>query len=422
MADGHGRRGVTGRQQRIASVSVAFETLNGLTAMAEDSLHGCVSFDERHRVTGIDHRLYIDPAIFSAEMARIFSGSPWVFLGLEQEVLRPGEFLTTYMGDVPVLIARDEDNVLRIFENVCTHRGSLVERRPRGCAGNFRCLYHNWSFSLKGELTGVPKPDSYGESFSKRDYPLPAIRAEVFAGLIFGSCDPNAPGVADYLAELGPIIAETMRWGKVDLLGRHRSIIDANWKLFFENTVDAYHAENLHRPLRNYIVENANYAFPNGHGLIRRLADARKMASIETKKGIAHDSTLIVGDQRTLGVFPNLLMLGSPSRPAIIIRQLIPKSAECLELVVYYASPAGLSPEEKERAAREICSLFGPAGAVSADDAEAMQAVQRGARARYSRTLLARGLDADSGTAASSSGELSLRGFYEMWARCMSQG
>ena len=143
------------------------------------------------------------------------------------------------------------------------------------------------------------------------------------------------------------------------------------------------------------------------------------MADIAKHKGIAHDSTLIVGDQRTLGVFPNLLMLGSPSRPAIIIRQLIPRGVNRLEIVIYYASPAGLSPGEKERAAREICSLFGPAGAVSADDSEAMIAVQRAAHASYSKTILTRGLEAKSGTAASSSGELSLRGFYQMWAECM---
>ncbi len=388
--------------------------------MTEGTLNGLVSLDQRNRVTAIDHRVYTDAAVYSAEMAKIFSGPAWIFLGLEQEVLRPGEFLTTYMGEVPVLIARDDDNTLRIFENVCTHRGAMVERHAHGCTRTFRCLYHNWSFGLNGALTGVPKPDSYGESFCKEDYPLPSAgRVEVFAGLIFASRDPKVPSVPDYLGDLGPIIADTMRWGKVELLGRHRSVIDANWKLFFENTVDAYHAENLHRPLKNYVVDNANYAFPNGHGLIRRLATAQEMAKIEARKGIAHDSTLIVGDQRTLGVFPNLLMLGSPSRPVIIIRQLIPKGRNRLELVVYYASPAGLSASEKERAAREICSLFGPSGAVSVDDAEAMQAVQRAAVAHYSKTILTRGLNASPGTAESSSGELSLRGFYEMWATCM---
>jgi phenylpropionate dioxygenase-like ring-hydroxylating dioxygenase large terminal subunit len=317
-------------------------------------------------------------------------------------------------------VARDERNRLRIFENVCTHRGALVERRSQGCTRTFRCLYHNWSYGLDGSLTGVPKPDSYPADFRKEDYGLPSAgRVESFAGLLFATRHPGAASVADYMGELGPIVADTMRHGNVELLGRHRNVIDANWKLFFENTVDAYHAENLHRPLKNYVVENANYSFPNGHGLIRRLATAELMADIAQRKGIAHDSTLIVGDQRTLGVFPNLLMLGSPGRPAVIIRQLIPRGVNRLEIVVYYASPAGLSQEEKERASREICSLFGPAGAISADDAEAMIAVQRAAHASYSKTILTRGLEASPGTAASSSGELSLRGFYQMWTQCM---
>lgn len=388
--------------------------------MAEVSWNDLVNFDEHGRVTAVDHRVYTDSAVYSAELARIFSGPAWIFLGLEQEVLQPGDFLTTYMGEVPVLVARDEGNRLHVFQNVCAHRGALVERRSHGCARTFRCLYHNWSYGLDGSLTGVPKPDSYPAHFRKEDYGLPSAgRVESFAGLLFATRLSRTASVADYLGEMGPIVADTMRHGNVELLGRHRNVIDANWKLFFENTVDAYHAENLHRPLKNYVVENANYSFPNGHGLIRRLATAELMADIAQRKGIAHDSTLIVGDQRTLGVFPNLLMLGSPARPAIIIRQLIPRGVNRLEIVIYYASPAGLSQEEKERAAREICSLFGPAGAVSADDAEAMIAVQRAARASYSKTILTRGLEAESGTAASSSGELSLRGFYQMWAECM---
>ena len=388
--------------------------------MGEHSLNGLVSRDDRNRITAIDHRVYTDATIYADEMTRIFSGPAWIFLGLECEVLRPGDFFTTYLGEVPVLIARDEGNHLRAFENVCTHRGAMVERRAAGCARTFRCLYHNWSFGLNGALTGVPKPDSYGENFCKEDLGLPSVgRVEIFAGLIFASRDPRGAPLADYLGELGPIVGDTMRWGKVELLGRHRSVIDANWKLFFENTVDAYHAENLHRPLKSYVVDNANYSFPNGHGLIRRLTSAEEMASIKARKGLPHDSTLIVGDQRTLGVFPNMLMLGSPTRPAIIIRQLIPRGPCRLELVVYYASPSGLSQNEKARAAREICSLFGPSGAVSVDDAEAMQAVQRSAGAHYSKTIMTRGLNAEPGTAASSSGELSLRGFYEMWASCM---
>src|SRR5512146_2150424 len=106
----------------------------------EGHLDGLVTFDERRRVTGVDHRIYTDEAIYAAEMARIFSGPAWVFLGLEREVSRPGEFFTTYMGDVPVLVTRDEENEVRVFENVCTHRGAQVERRSSGCTRTFRCL------------------------------------------------------------------------------------------------------------------------------------------------------------------------------------------------------------------------------------------------------------------------------------------
>ncbi len=56
----------------------------------------------------IDISLYTDEEIFEAELQRIFY-TTWVFVGHESEVAQPGDYKTTYIGRIPVILSRDED-------------------------------------------------------------------------------------------------------------------------------------------------------------------------------------------------------------------------------------------------------------------------------------------------------------------------
>ena len=56
---------------------------------------------------------------------------------------------------MPVVVTRDQDGALHAFENRCAHRGSLLVLNERGEARDIICVYHNWSYDLAGDLTGV---------------------------------------------------------------------------------------------------------------------------------------------------------------------------------------------------------------------------------------------------------------------------
>ena len=84
---------------------------------------GLVREDRIHR------RVYTDPAIFEAEMARLF-GRLWVFVGHESEVAQPGDYRTTAIGRQPVILSRHTDGQVYVLYNRCMHRGpSCVGRR-----------------------------------------------------------------------------------------------------------------------------------------------------------------------------------------------------------------------------------------------------------------------------------------------------
>src|SRR3712207_4681676 len=95
-------------------------------------------------------RLYTDPALFEAELERIFHQG-WVYVGHTSEVAAPGSFKTTRLGRRPILVTRDEAGVLHVLLNVCRHRGAAVCREAEGQAASFQCPYHGWVYGRSEE-------------------------------------------------------------------------------------------------------------------------------------------------------------------------------------------------------------------------------------------------------------------------------
>ncbi|WP_257233674.1 aromatic ring-hydroxylating oxygenase subunit alpha [Rhodococcus qingshengii] len=148
----------------------------------------------------VDHRAYTDDAVAVREIARIFDRC-WLYVGHESEVPAPGSFVSRDVGGRPVVMAHGSDGVIRVFANACTHRGALICSQPTGQAKSFRCPYHDWTFSNRGELTGVPMPDGYGPGFKKADFGLAQHHSDSYRGFVFLTFDPEQPRtLTEYLA------------------------------------------------------------------------------------------------------------------------------------------------------------------------------------------------------------------------------
>ena len=83
-------------------------------------------------------QLYSDPEMFEMEMEKIFY-STWVYIGHDSEIPNPGDFKTTFIGRVPVLLTRDDDNGIHVLLNRCTHRGATVCPNEQGNTRQFVC-------------------------------------------------------------------------------------------------------------------------------------------------------------------------------------------------------------------------------------------------------------------------------------------
>src|SRR5262249_38067020 len=80
----------------------------------------------------IPYRGYHDPEIYEVEHERIFRGKVWSFLCLEAEIPKPGDFRTTWLGEIPILVSRGQKGEIFAVENRCAHRGALVRREFSG--------------------------------------------------------------------------------------------------------------------------------------------------------------------------------------------------------------------------------------------------------------------------------------------------
>ena len=144
-------------------------------------------------LTRVPYWVYSDRDLYEEEQARIFRGPTWNFLCLEAELPGPNSYRRSNLGAMPVVVTRDQDGTLHAFENRCAHRGSLLVLNESGEARDIICVYHNWSYDLAGNLTGVAFRKGLGgkggmpAQCRPEDHGPRKLRLETLSGLVFGT-------------------------------------------------------------------------------------------------------------------------------------------------------------------------------------------------------------------------------------------
>ena len=101
----------------------------------------------------VPYWVYQDDANYRAELRRIFEGPVWNYVCLESDVSTLGDYRTTFVGEMPVIVVRGADGVIHAFENRCAHRGALIAlddatRRLAWAVVGGRLTHHNASMQV----------------------------------------------------------------------------------------------------------------------------------------------------------------------------------------------------------------------------------------------------------------------------------
>src|SRR3954471_8976488 len=106
-------------------------------------------------LTRVPYWIFQDRDISALEQKRIFQGPTWNYLCLSIEVKNTGDFVTTFVGDASVIVARDSDGELYAFENRCANPGALMDLDKGGTTKALPCAYNAWSYDRQGNLKEV---------------------------------------------------------------------------------------------------------------------------------------------------------------------------------------------------------------------------------------------------------------------------
>ncbi|MEM9054356.1 MAG: aromatic ring-hydroxylating dioxygenase subunit alpha, partial [Pseudomonadota bacterium] len=182
----------------------------------------------------------------------------WLIAGLESQIPNEGDFFTFEMGRESFICTRDSEGKIRVFYNVCQHRGNLLIHEPHGNAKYLTCKYHGWRYRPDGTLAWAPCAEDFSQGNpaqcgGKAD--LEELPCEVFAGLVWYTMDKNAKPLSDYL---GPIMNEIAVYRMEDMVRTHWVTVegDFNWKCVQDNFNESYHLPFVH-PQTKYTMEQS---------------------------------------------------------------------------------------------------------------------------------------------------------------------
>jgi phenylpropionate dioxygenase-like ring-hydroxylating dioxygenase large terminal subunit len=191
---------------------------------------------------------YTSQEFYERERERIFLKT-WNCVGHVSRVPNPGSYVTETFVDIPLVIVRGEDGVIRCFVNACRHRGGEVAFGSGECK-MLKCPYHTWTYALTGELVGIPLFEE-SDVFKKADYGLTPVRLETWAGFMWINFDAEAENLHSYLGDLPERVAP-YRAEDMAMVSHTTYHIEANWKQYYENFSDPYHVPFVHRSTLNF--------------------------------------------------------------------------------------------------------------------------------------------------------------------------
>ncbi|MCB5364184.1 Rieske 2Fe-2S domain-containing protein [Pusillimonas sp. CC-YST705] len=392
---------------------------------------------------------YTREDIYRRELERLFYDNHWCYVGLEAEVPNPGDFKRTVVGEREVVMTRDMEGGINVIENVCAHRGMQFVRERVGNRQDLVCAYHQWSYSLKGDLQGVPflrgvKQDGkvnggMPKDFKRDENNLNKLRVATRGGVVFASFKHDIESLEDFLGpEILQYFDRMFNGRKLTILGYNRQRIPGNWKLMQENIKDPYHPGLLHTWFITYGLwraDNKSALRMDEHhrhaAMISRRGNAG--AKNEVTSGVtSFKETMEINDKRLLDIVhedwwgePTAVM--TTIFPSVIFQQQVnsvstrhiqPSGPDAFDFVWTHFGYEDDTPEMTERRLVQA-NLFGPAGFVSADDGEVIELSQEGFLQKpYHRTLAELG-GRDVEDTEHMVTETLIRGMYEYWRKVM---
>ncbi len=261
---------------------------------------------------GLPAETYLSDEVFDSEVKQLFHKS-WLCIGTVHDVPENRDIRPLNFAGIPLLMVRDRESNVRVFHNVCPHRGAQLVDEARNCRGNIVCPYHGWAFDLEGKSTRTPHVGGAGvhiyDGIDMELARLSELRSAHWYGLVFVNITGDAVDFDEFIApvqeRIGNFDPGILRYDHE--LSSEMSF-SANWKLVVENFVESYHVPAVHPELEKVNPMRKHYQILGGESYIGQGGTEYSAAEEDEFAGLPHRPDLEDGAcYEAFYIYPNLI-------------------------------------------------------------------------------------------------------------------
>ena len=210
---------------------------------------------------GLPNECYTSKEYTLIERKKLFEDK-WMVIGVASSLPNVGDAKPVDILGMPILLVRGKDKKIRVFHNVCSHRGLKLVTKPGNIKNVIRCPYHSWSYNFDGELVATPHIGGMNvhqtKDFERSKSNLKEIRSYIWLDLIMININNNEMSFEEYIKPLSDRWEEFWPIKDRELInhsndfGYFKLNANCNWKFAIENYCESYHLPWVHPGLNSY--------------------------------------------------------------------------------------------------------------------------------------------------------------------------
>jgi len=269
---------------------------------------------------GLPNECYTNDSYLAYEKEKIFFDK-WVVIGVGSSIPAPGDAKPYNLLGIPLILIRDKEMKIRVFHNVCSHRGFKLLDKQCNLKNVIRCPYHSWSYDFGGKLVATPHigglNNHQSEKFNKNKSNLKEVKSKIWMDIIFVNINSNELDFDEYIKPL------EQRWSKFIIKEDHELIVHSkdhgyfnldvkcNWKFAIENYCESYHLPTIHPELNKVSNIDDHYHI---QGLPNRFAGQGSKKYEQPVKGNKKFNTFpnwdksLTKNSEYVALFPNVMI------------------------------------------------------------------------------------------------------------------
>ena len=269
---------------------------------------------------GLPNECYTNQDYLAHEKEKIFYNK-WTAIGVGSSIPKIGDAKPYNLLGIPLILIRDKNMDVRVFHNVCSHRGFKLLDKACTLKNAIRCPYHSWAYDFNGQLVATPHigglNNHQSTNFNKTKSNLKEVKTKLWMDIVFVNINSNELDFDQYIKPLEE------RWSKFinkddqslivksDDYGYFSLEVKTNWKFAIENYCESYHLPTIHPELNKISNINDHYHI---QGLPNRFAGQGSKKYDQIVKGNKIFDTFpnweksMLKNSEYIALFPNVMI------------------------------------------------------------------------------------------------------------------